>query len=298
MRSEVRTADDHILGASPSRLLLRNRDRISGAEELSRNLAYEEDLDDEIYETFYRDDEEAEPDPLQTFLDDGTIVEVVGEVKSGKEGTVYSCRPHPSMGIELVAAKVFRSREQRSFRNQSTYREGVVILNKHDARAVKKKTAWGRTFEEASWKYHEYEVLKALSAAGADVPKPLKLSERVLLMEYIGDGSGAAPKLQGVQLDRAEARPIYERIVRNIELFLSQELIHGDLSPYNVLYWQGDITIIDFPQAVDPRTNRNAFTLLGRDIRNICQYFRRHGIHDDPEAITRALWRRYQRAEL
>src|SRR5581483_5939626 len=121
---------------------------------------YEDDLfEDEIYETYFQDEID-ETDPLQPFLDDGTILDVLGAVKSGKEGTVYCCRAHPELGDELVAAKVFRTRDERTFRNQSVYREGVVILNKHDARAVKKKTAWGRTFEEASWKYHEYEVLK------------------------------------------------------------------------------------------------------------------------------------------
>jgi RIO kinase 1 len=265
---------------------------------LPKSLAYEEDLlDEEVYESYYHDEVE-EPDPLELFLDDGTITEVLGEVKSGKEGTVFCCRAHPSLGVDLVAAKVFRSRDQRTFRNHSVYREGVVILNGHDRRAVAKKTAWGRTFEEGSWKYHEYEVLKVLSQAGADVPKPLKLSERVLLMEYIGDEEEAAPKLQETRLASEQALPVFERVMRNVELFLSQELIHGDLSPYNVLYWRGGLTVIDFPQAVDPRSNRNAFTLLQRDVRNICQYFQRYSIRRDAEAITRSLWRRYQRAEL
>lgn len=265
---------------------------------MPRNLAYHEDLlDEEIYDRRFRDEPE-ETDPLEPLLDDGTITEVIGEIKSGKEGTVFCCAANPDLGYDLVAAKVFRSREQRTFRNQSTYREGVVILNKHDARAVAKKTAWGRVFEDGSWKYHEYEVLKILAAAGADVPRPLKLSESVLVMEYVGDRESSAPKLQESRLRPDEVRPLFDRLMRNIELFLRAELIHGDLSPYNVLYWRGAVTIIDFPQAVDPRTNRNALTLLGRDIGNICKYFQRYGLRCDPDLITRNLWRRYQRAEL
>jgi len=264
---------------------------------LPRSDFYDDDLEDEIYETSYQDEPE-EIDPLQPFLDDGTVVEVIGEVKSGKEGTVYVCRANPSLGIDLVAAKVFRTREERTFRNQAVYREGVVILNQRNARAVSKKTAWGRTFEEGSWKYHEFEVLKALAKAGADVPKPLKLSERVLLMEYIGDASGAAPKLQGAHLDTSEVRPLFDRVMLNIELFLSHDIVHGDLSPYNVLYWNGSVTIIDFPQAVDPRFNRNALALLQRDLKNVCQYFGRYGLRLDSEAIGMRLWRQYMRAEL
>ena len=265
---------------------------------MPKNLALEEDLlDEEIYEHHFNEEFD-EPDPLQPFLDDGTILEVIGEVKSGKEGTVFCCRANPELGVDLVAAKVFRTREQRTFRNQAVYREGVVILNQHDARAVKKKTAWGRTFEEGSWKYHEYEVLQSLWKAGADVPRPLKLSERVLLMEYVGNVDGPAPKLQEARISSEEARSLFDRVLRNIELFLSLDHVHGDLSAYNVLYWNGGVTIIDFPQTVDPRTNRNALLLLQRDVGNICRFFQRHNIRTDTESITRSLWRRYMRAEL
>lgn len=264
---------------------------------MPRNVTFDDDLDEEI-NTARIPEEPQENDPLRPFLDDGTIAEVLGEVKSGKEGTVYACRANPSLGCRLVAAKVFRAREQRTFRNHALYREGVVVLNKRDARAARKKTAWGRTFEEASWKCHEYEVLKVLFRAGADVPEPLRLSEHVLLMEYLGDERGAAPKLRETTLDTAEALPIYERLMANVELFLSNDIVHGDLSAYNVLYWRGQATVIDFPQAVDARTNRNALPLLQRDLKNICRYFAGHGIRSDAESIGRGLWRRYMRAQL
>ena len=259
---------------------------------------FDDDLDEEIYEAFHQFEDDEAIDPLQPFLDDGTVTEVLGEVKSGKEGTVYVCRVHERFGGGLGAAKVFRSRSERTFRNHAMYREGVAILNGHDRRAVAKKTTWGRTFEEGAWKYHEYEVLKALTKAGADVPRPIKLSDRVLLMEYLGDIEGAAPKLQETRLEHHEVRPAFERVMRNIELFLSENLVHGDLSPFNILYWQGKVTIIDFPQAVDPRFNRHALPLLQRDLKNVCQYFGRYGIRVDPEAIGRRLWRQFMRAEL
>lgn len=265
---------------------------------MPKNLAYEEDLLEEEIQDAYHGHETEEFDPLEGLIADGTILEVLGELKSGKEGTVYCCRGNPSKGFDLLAAKVFRAREELTFRNQSLYREGFVILNKHDQRALKKKTAWGRQVEYGTWMFHEYEVLRTLSRAGADVPEPVKLTDRVLLMEYIGDAETSAPKLQEIRLERDEVLAIFQRIMRNIELFLAHELIHADLSPYNVLYWQGDIAVIDFPQAVDPRSNRNAFRLLQRDIHNICRYFTRYGIQRDSDALTRSLWRRYMRAEL
>lgn len=249
-------------------------------------------LEDELEE------EDLEPDPLTPFLAEGLITEVLGELKSGKEGTVYSCRAHPSTGFDLLAVKVYRPRSRRNFKNDALYREGVPILNGHDARAVKKKTEWGKRYEFGSWLYHEYEQLKTLSDAGADVPKPIALRGNAMLMQYIGDEDGAAPKLQEVRLQPAEVRPLFDRVLSNVELFLRLDKVHGDLSPYNILYYGGAITIIDFPQTVDPRQNQNALTLLGRDLENVCRYWSRYGVQSDPARMSRFLWQRYQFADL
>ncbi|MDQ2801535.1 MAG: serine protein kinase RIO, partial [Pseudomonadota bacterium] len=66
----------------------------------------------------------------------------------------------------------------------------------------------------------------------------------------------------------------------------------------NILAWNGRVTIIDFPQAVDPRFNPHARDLLGRDIANVCRYFARFGVHASPEWLASDLWRRFERSEL
>jgi serine/threonine-protein kinase RIO1 len=47
------------------------------------------------------------------------------------------------------------------------------------------------------------------------------------------------------------------------------------LSEFNILYWKGDIYIIDFPQAVDIRNNPNTMELLKRDRENIRRWYTR-----------------------
>ena len=84
--------------------------------------------------------------------------------------------------------------------------------------------------------------------AGLDVPDVFASTEGAVLMEYVGDGSMAAPQLQHAELERHEAGPLWERLLRNIEETLRLDTVHGDLSPYNVLYWKGRPFIIDFPQ--------------------------------------------------
>ena len=95
------------------------------------------------------------------------------------------------------------------------------------------------------------------------------------------------------QLDSGEAGPLFEEVLRNIELMLRHELIHGDLSAYNILYWAGEITLIDFPQVTNPYTNDQAYFIFQRDIERLGEYFGRQGVPCDSEVITDELWARY-----
>jgi RIO kinase 1 len=243
-------------------------------------------------------DQGEDKSPLGPFLADGLITEVIRTEKSGKEGTVYCCRADPSTGYEFLAAKVYRPRTRRAFKNDAVYNEGRVILNKRDARAVARKSDWGRETKFGIWIRHEFETLTNLHALGSDVPKPLRMASSAILMEYVGNAEVAAPKLREVVLEPDEVRPLFNRMMQNIELWLAHDLVHGDLSAYNVLYWNGAITVIDFPQAVDPRANPSALDLLQRDVDNICHYWAAYGVRTDPSRIARHLWHRFLRSEL
>jgi RIO kinase 1 len=245
------------------------------------------------------DEEESSEYPaLESFFAEGLITEVLYMVKSGKEATVYCCRAGSSLGVPLVAAKVYRSRQNRNFKNDSMYREGRVILNGHDRRAVQKKTTFGREVGFGMWIFHEFEHLKALHKMGAATPVPYRMAESAILMEYMGDELQAAPVLNRVSLERSEAKPLFDFTMRNIELWLKHNLVHGDLSPFNILYWKGKLKVIDFPQAVDPRFNPHAYDLLERDITNVCRYFKHYGVEADPVRLTKNLWLKFQNSQL
>ena len=235
---------------------------------------------------------------LEGFYAEGLITEVVGRLKSGKEATVYCCRAHPATGAALLAAKVYRPLAHRAFKNDAVYQQGRVILDARTRRAYRKKTRRGRTAQFGLWTSHEFETLRALHAAGADVPRPLARSGPAILMDYVGDGSGPAPVLDGVHLSSDEAAVLFGQVMRNVELFLACNVIHADLSGFNILYRPGRVTIIDFPQAVDPRFNPSALPLLTRDIHNVCAYFGRYGVEADPQRLAKHLWARFLRAEL
>ena len=83
-----------------------------------------------------------------------------------------------------------------------------------------------------------------------------------------------------------------------VELWLTRNVVHADLSAFNVLYWEGEVTTIDFPQFVDPRTNRNAYDLLTRDVENLGGYFERFGVRTNARNVAADLWTRFIFAEL
>lgn len=238
---------------------------------------------------------------LGPFYEDHVIADVLRSVKGGKEATVYCCKATPEIGADLVAAKVYRPRMFRNLRNDAVYRkgremigeEGKEVRGRRERLAMAKKTDFGQVLRHTTWLTNEVESLRRLHKAGADVPKPIASSDNVILMDYIGDEKSGAPTLHSVRLDPSEAHAIFDRLMHNIELFLEHDRIHADLSAFNVLYWEGDITIIDLPQAVDPYVNPQAQSLLERDLERTCQYFDRYGIACNARLLARDLWERY-----
>jgi RIO kinase 1 len=237
-------------------------------------------------------------DAFDPFFQEGLITEVIRVIKTGKEASVWLCRAGPSTGHRLLAAKTYLPRQHRNFKNDAIYKEGRVITKRRIRVAVERKTSFGRQFEDGWWVMREYDALTLLASAGADVPRTIAWNERAILMEYAGDEDGPAPQLQHVRLDPEEARPLFDRLLWNVELFLFNNLVHADLSPFNVLYRDGSILVIDLPQVVDARTNPNAPSLLTRDLTNLCRYFQRYGVEQDPEALAADLWTRYLFADL
>ena len=234
------------------------------------------------------------------------ISDILRMVRGGKEASVYQCQGTASTGADFIAAKVYRPRQLRNLRNDSLYREGRdnldveghYIGDDRRQRAITKRTTFGKELMHASWLAHEFGNLQMLHAAGADVPKPFASAENAILMGYIGDDQVAAPTLNSVVLNPEEANPLFQRVLHNVEIMLRNDRIHGDLSAYNILYWDGKITLIDFPQAIAPQDNRNAYRIFERDLARVCEYFahqgvRLHGMRPNPCKLAADLWTSY-----
>ena len=238
---------------------------------------------------------------LGPFYDTKLITDVLKKVKGGKEANVYCCTAHPDSGLDLIAAKVYRPRMFRNLRNDGRYRQNREIFDEdgktvHDQRllhAARKGTQVGKELLHTSWLEHEYHTLQLIYEAGGDVPRPIACGHNTILMEYMGEVDRPAPTLNQVSLSREKAAGVYEKLMWNVGRMLDCNRVHADLSAYNVLYWKGEVKIIDFPQAIDPRSNPEAFEIFRRDILRLCQYFTRMGVECKPDALAAGFWDRY-----
>lgn len=230
------------------------------------------------------------------------ITDVLHEAHSGKEATVYCCAAHPATGVEYLAAKIYRPRMFRSLRNDAIYRFSRVQRdeqgqaehgNSRRGSAATRKTEKGRAAQVAAWIEYEYQTQRLVYEHGGDVPRPFAQVGNAVLMEYIGDLEQPAPRLSDVRLELEEAESQFACILRNIELALTHGRIHGDLSEYNILYWQGKCILIDFAQAVDPYHNSDVYSLFARDVERICQHFALYDIQADPRSLAREIWTRH-----
>lgn len=237
-------------------------------------------------------------DSLGDFYEHKWISDVLKRVKGGKEASVYMCTAGTEVATDLVAAKVYRPRSLRNLKNDHVYRagradfdsEGRKITDKGMAHAMYKKTEYGRALLHQSWIAYEVTTLEKLHSAGADVPQPFTMAHNAILMSFIGDMDGCAPALSEISLDRQEAKMLFERTLVNIDTLLSCGVIHGDLSAYNILYWEGAISLIDFPQVVSPLENKNALSIFQRDVIRVCDYFSRQGVKSNARKIAADIW--------
>ena len=237
---------------------------------------------------------------IEHFLDEGLIERVLRPIKSGKEASVHLCRANPrTTGERLAALKVYHPLDRRDFRDESLYRDGEWIKERRIRVALEKRTRFGREVQGGIWVHREWETLSLLSEAGTPVPRPIEATDRAILMTYVGDEDQAAPQLHRHRpRDRREAEALLDQLVAAIERMLFRDVVHGDLSPYNVLVWDGRITVIDLPQAVDPKKNRHAEALFHRDVRRICEHFERAGVRRDADEIASRLWTGWTFADL
>jgi RIO kinase 1 len=234
------------------------------------------------------------PPRLVPLLEDGVIERVVRPLLSGKEAQVYLVEA----GGELRVAKVYKGATERSFKNRADYTEGRAVRNSRDQRALGKGSRHSKERDEETWMAAEAEMIYKLAYAGVRVPKPYAFVEGVLIMECVeGPDGGPAPRLAECSLEPAYAQQVFERLIQEVVKMLCVDVVHGDLSPFNVLIDAQGPVIIDFPQSINAAKNRNAKEILLRDVANLTTHFKR-GRPAHELRYAHEMWAFYERGEL
>jgi RIO kinase 1 len=230
----------------------------------------------------------------------------LGVIKSGKEAQVHlierTADPTPERrGGERCqfARKRYLPREvkqkgelealgfQRSsaFVNDVQYREGRQFRKTRDRRAVERMSTYGKHLLQDRWTGHEHEVMTRLWRAGMSVPYPISFGDEVFDLEYIGNELQAAPQLQAARLNATQLEDAFAQLIVGLRCLTAEGLAHGDLSAYNLLWWQERLWFIDFPQTIDIAANLQGLDFLHRDVVNVCTWFQRKGLDVDEEEV-------------
>jgi RIO kinase 1 len=233
----------------------------------------------------------SEPDAYQEYD--------LGPLKGGKEAEIFVIERVLGGRSCLLAHKRYRPRQvatkgelealgfQRSasFVNDHAYRAGRRIPDARAQRAVDRKTRFGRTVRAAEWSGEEWSMLRRLSASGVHVPYPVARTADGVIMQFLGDRTGAAPCLAAARLSSVAVASAAALLLEDLRRMVRAGVVHADLSAYNILWWENQTWIIDLPQAVDLMVNVHAFDFLIRDLRNVGAWFTRRGVAFDAEAI-------------
>ncbi|XP_065873074.1 uncharacterized protein [Euphorbia lathyris] len=204
---------------------------------------------------------------LYKMMNRGVCQNINGCISTGKEANVYHATKADGQELAIKVYKtsvlVFKDRD-RYVQGDYRFRHGYC---KHNPRKMVK-----------TWAEKEMRNLMRLKAAGIRCPTTYLLRLHVLVMEFIGRDGYAAPRLKDAALSLDKLREGYvEMIIAMRTLYQKCKLVHGDLSEYNILYFEGHLYIIDVSQSVD-LDHPSSLDFLREDCLHVSDFFKKHGV--------------------
>lgn len=210
----------------------------------------------------------------------------IGLLKTGKEADAHLIERRLRERHHLLVSKHFRSVEHRTFRNDAVYRAGRSTGLRRDDLAIAAGSRAGLKMRAKQWAGQEFRALQTLYEAGVAVPYPVSYTGDELKMEYFGDLDAPAPRLTDIGRRKdVDFHELWEQCAQAIRTMTACNIVHADLSPYNMLLWENRLIIIDLPQSAEIGLNDNALEFLRRDVVNVATYFGKRGVDCDIEEL-------------
>jgi RIO kinase 1 len=214
----------------------------------------------------------------------GFLDELIAGIKTGKEASVFLGRNADG----LVAVKMYTDLRVRSFKRDSSYREGRFIGDSRIQKAIEQGSQAGLDAHQILWVQEEFRQMKHLYGHGVNVPKAIAVNGISLVMEFIGDEDGnPAPRISDLKMEREKAGEAFRQAVQNLKLIVRSGRVHGDYSTFNILWYKEMAVVIDFPQVIEFKNNPNANAFLERDVHSLCKSFRKQGVNADKANVLR-----------
>ncbi len=201
---------------------------------------------------------------IYRFMTEGVLNEVHGVVSAGKEARVYWGKSKEGKDL---AVKIYLTSSAEFKKGMFKYIEGDYRFKgvKRDTRSL-----------IFAWAQKEFRNLEQATRAGVNVPKPIAVKNNVLIMEFVGEDGVSAPSLKEQQ--PANAEKVYHQLLAYLVLlYRKADLVHGDLSEYNIMMWKSKPLLFDMSQSV-PSSHPLAKSLLERDLTNVNRFFSRLGV--------------------
>ena len=135
-----------------------------------------------------------------------------------------------------------------------------------------------------AWARREYVNLLKARSANVSVPTPFVVMKNIVVMEFIGNGD-PSPKLKDAL--PKDPRAFYNEVVANYKKLFAAGMVHGDLSPFNILTHHEHPVFIDMSQSTT-LDNPQAENYLKRDARNLAVFFNKLGVRAEGfiESVT------------
>ena len=168
-----------------------------------------------------------------------------------------------AMGVQRASA----------FRHDVQYREGRQFRKSHDRRAIERMSTYGKKLLQDRWTGTEHEVMSRLWHAGVSVPYPIAFADDVFDLEYVGSGRWRRRSCPPPPLSTELLADAFEQLLAGLRSITAAGIAHGDLSAYNLLWWEDRLWFIDFPQSIDIAANLQGLDFLHRDVLNMCGWF-------------------------